>query len=778
MSDEITRRDFVKETVAGTAALVGAGMLRASAADPGEATLEKRVVSALGSVFVPSKPGDPGYAELEQYGISDYVMKPPARPAGGGGEGEGRGGPQSAEWLKRESLEAFNDGAKAFFSGKPFIDLDEKQKEEYLGIVVDGKRITDEPQRKQLQMVYQNSRRRILQVYYSNYPEHQIKRDASGVPILKPGDSHQITNPNTKNMVTGWDVTGFAGQPTWEEEQALREKAKQSTNYWFEGDLITLDPKRPPAAAAIKTSDGKDYYDVLVLGGGTAGCIIAGRLAQRGVNPKTGDRLRVAMIEGGDDWTIRDPGIRPGYGYPIRRRMITDVSDGIGPDGVGSPAYQWPAVGSSGENFKVVGGCATHYGGQAWLPQEEDFAFYREASGVDWDMASFGDAIQEVRDLLHIQGGPDHWWSNAHRVWVAGGKALGFEMRQTEQSFRNSLGVEGLLNKYDAKGTTLPWAYIGMNNGLKVIANAEVEKILIEKPAGGRPVAVGAVYKDKAGVMHEVRAARIVSAMGTNFTPGLLYRSGYGPREYLGDMLIVENNNVGANMSCDFDLVSSAFLAEELTPPTIETRIANREGPWCSTTPRPWGELNIQIRSGGQPLGPGGALSYHAPGYGWDHKEFMRNSSGGRRILEWRTHFGAVPAKWRVRPDRELEQYDVDEARINAKINEGQDIIRSWHAKLPVKVVRADLRAFAIRAQTIDPFHRVGTARAGSSRENSVCSSDFDCHDIDHLLFTSSSTIPKTFFWSMVPTSVNAAYGWRRMVANHFSKGSSTKGFA
>src|SRR5262249_39909564 len=129
MSDEITRRDFVKETVAGTAAFVGAGMLRASAAGPGEATLEKRVVAALGSVFVPSKPGDPGYADLEQYGITDYVMKPPARPAGGE-EGGGRGGAQSADWLKPESLEAFDSGAKAFFGGKAFIDLDEKQKEE------------------------------------------------------------------------------------------------------------------------------------------------------------------------------------------------------------------------------------------------------------------------------------------------------------------------------------------------------------------------------------------------------------------------------------------------------------------------------------------------------------------------------------------------------------------------------------------------------------------------------------------------------------------------
>src|SRR5262245_46597622 len=132
MSDEITRRDFVKETVAGTAALVGAGMLPPVAAAP--MTIDKQVVAALGSVFVPSKPGDPGYAELEQYGISDFVMKAPAPAARGEGEGEGRPAAASAEWLKRESLEAFNNGAQPFFGGKAFADLDAKQKEEYLGI--------------------------------------------------------------------------------------------------------------------------------------------------------------------------------------------------------------------------------------------------------------------------------------------------------------------------------------------------------------------------------------------------------------------------------------------------------------------------------------------------------------------------------------------------------------------------------------------------------------------------------------------------------------------
>src|ERR1700693_2939944 len=102
-------------------------------------------------------------------------------------------------------------------------------------------------------------------------------------------------------------------------------------------------------------------------------------------------------------------------------------------------------------------------------------------------------------------------------------------MRATSVALRNSFTgtiFDGSsMNRFDAKGTSLPWAYIGLNNGLKTIPHAEVEKILIEKTAGRKPVATGAVYKDKSGNMHEVRAARVIVACGTNWTPQLLYRS-------------------------------------------------------------------------------------------------------------------------------------------------------------------------------------------------------------------------------------------------------------
>ena len=87
---------------------------------------------------------------------------------------------------------------------------------------------------KRLQDTYRTVRRSVLTVFYGNFPENKGPMDLSsiavlkplvwddGLPLLKPGDLHQITNPNTKELVTGWDIARNTGSYTWEEEEEKR----------------------------------------------------------------------------------------------------------------------------------------------------------------------------------------------------------------------------------------------------------------------------------------------------------------------------------------------------------------------------------------------------------------------------------------------------------------------------------------------------------------------------------------------------------------------------
>src|SRR3990167_3362202 len=87
-NEEITRREFVKQSVVWTAMLAGAST-GALALPPPPVDLARAVVGELGGLFIPSRPGDPGYKDLEQHGITEYVLK--NLPVGGraiAGEGE------------------------------------------------------------------------------------------------------------------------------------------------------------------------------------------------------------------------------------------------------------------------------------------------------------------------------------------------------------------------------------------------------------------------------------------------------------------------------------------------------------------------------------------------------------------------------------------------------------------------------------------------------------------------------------------------------------------
>ena len=200
----VSRRDFLKKTGSGaTGTAVALAGMQACQTVPASPEIDRSaMVAALGDTLIPSDPGDPGYKTLEPYNITAEVLK--------------------ELQVSDEDLLLFNLQAGEFFPGKTFLQLQESERASYFDSVFSGEKFANQEAGEKLREVLQRTRRRIFQVYYRNYPEHALPRDDKGAPILPPGDAHQITNPNTKGLATGWDVSGFMGPLTWEEEQRRR----------------------------------------------------------------------------------------------------------------------------------------------------------------------------------------------------------------------------------------------------------------------------------------------------------------------------------------------------------------------------------------------------------------------------------------------------------------------------------------------------------------------------------------------------------------------------
>ena len=273
---------------------------------------------------------------------------------------------------------------------------------------------------------------------------------------------------------------------------------------------MTVPPDEMP-------SDGlPTSADVVVVGAGTAGAVVAGRLVERG------DRS-VLVVESGPD-----------YGPFGSGRWPADLLDAATLPLSHDWGYVGPGAGGRSLDLaraRVVGGCSTHNGCSQSVGWAGDYDGWAAAGLTGWSAAEFGGHLASASERMRITRYPDDQVQPLQRAFLAASTALGLPRRADLDDVHGGAGVDVTpVNIVDGSRWNAAFGYLDQVRAsplLTVAADTCVVRVLLQS---GRVVGVEMV---RGGRPHIVACGHVVLAAGAYGTPEVLLRSGIGAADEL-----------------------------------------------------------------------------------------------------------------------------------------------------------------------------------------------------------------------------------------------------
>ncbi|GFM31406.1 GMC family oxidoreductase [Novosphingobium sp. PY1] len=285
--------------------------------------------------------------------------------------------------------------------------------------------------------------------------------------------------------------------------------------------------------------------DIIVVGGGSAGSAMAGRLCEAG--------LRVAVIEAGcSDRHVRSR--IPALTSSLVQNPQYDWCYGAEPDpSLGGRADTWPAG-------RMLGGGSALNGMMFIRGHRWDYDNWARLGALGWDYDSVLPYFRRIEDN---ERGADEWRGTGGPISVSEGRATYPIVEDWIKAAANA-GLERSEDLNGERTEGVDYVQVSQRRGTRcssargylenlpagqaphMVLDAQVLRICFEN---GRAAAV--IYR-QAGQERELRArCGVVVAAGAIGTPRLLMHSGLGPAEHLGATGIAVNRDlpgVGANL--------------------------------------------------------------------------------------------------------------------------------------------------------------------------------------------------------------------------------------
>ncbi|MGB0576950.1 MAG: GMC family oxidoreductase [Alphaproteobacteria bacterium] len=322
---------------------------------------------------------------------------------------------------------------------------------------------------------------------------------------------------------------------------------------------------------------GGKQLDYIIIGGGSAGSVLASRLTERSTN-------NVLLLEAGQDFP---PGSEP-----------ADLNNNFVATAKGAPLYTWPGLSarflprSSNapderperryNQGRVIGGGSSVNGMCANRGLPSDFDGWEElgAKGWNWEgVLPFFKKLESDRDFdgpLHGDEGPiglrrlfEDQWPGFTAASIKAAEKDGWKNLKDQNGVFEDGYFPIPMNNIDGKRISASTAYL--TNEVRARANfdmldrAHVKRLLFDgkKVIGARVIRRGEIF--------DVKAKEVIVCTGALHTPPLLMRSGIGPEAELSELgidVVADRPGVGKHLMEHPGVNFGAYLKKEarLTP--------------------------------------------------------------------------------------------------------------------------------------------------------------------------------------------------------------------